>query len=78
MGGSFVFEADHPVDASFRVRGVARFIAISALLVWLALRSQALPIYNGMLRSLPWKAYNRDAEKGIHCNHSLRCAKARL
>jgi len=51
---------------------------MSALLVWPALRSQAPPIYNGMVRSFPWKADNRDVVECVHCNGSLHCAQGTL
>ena len=51
---------------------------MSALLVCPALRSQASPIYNGMVRSLPWKADNRDVVEGAHYNGSLHCAQGTI
>ena len=51
------------------------YITMSALLVWMALRSQAPPLYNGMLWSPLWKADNPDAVEGDHYNGNLHCAQ---
>ena len=50
---------------------------MSALLVWRAVRGQAPSICNGMLRSLSWKADNRDVE-GVHYDRNLHCAQGTL
>ena len=42
------------------------------------LRSQASPIYNGMLRSLTWKADNPGPADGVHYNGSFHCAQGAL
>jgi hypothetical protein len=78
-GSSFVFvklitESMHP----FAFAASRGLIAMSPLLVWLALRSQAPPLYNRMLRSLPRKADSQDAVEGVYYNGSPHCAQRTL
>jgi hypothetical protein len=78
-GTSFVFVklisgSMHPCTFA----GSRGFIATSTLLVWLASRSQAPLLYNGMCRSLTGYSENPDAVEDVHCNGSLLCAQPTL
>lgn len=77
-GSSFVF-VKLPTESMnpFAFAASRGFIAMSALLVWLASRGRTLPAYDGTSQSPPWKADSLGA-KGVHYNASLYCTRGAL